>query len=136
MRKLETKKNKICSGLLIAFLPILFIAFYLVQDQILHLMFGLPTCPVYAATKLYCPGCGNTRSVAAFFRGDLLTSLHYNITPILVFILMICCYLNLIFYHFDMNYRLRPNKDSYYMIGAILLVIYFLTRNFVPGLIP
>lgn len=136
MKKAEMKKNKFFSGLLIVLLPILFLVFYLIRDQLLHLMFGLPPCPVYAKTKLYCPGCGNTRSVAAFLRGDLIASLHYNITPLFVFIILICLYLNLIFYQFDIKYCLLPKKESYYIYGAVLLVFYYIIRNFVPGMIP
>ena len=38
----------------------------------------LPTCPFYATTGYYCPGCGGTRAVFALARGDVLKSLFYH----------------------------------------------------------
>ena len=42
-------------------------------------------CPFYAATGLWCPGCGMTRVVHHLLRGDVLGSLSFNIfVPIVV----------------------------------------------------
>jgi hypothetical protein len=38
-----------------------------------------PTCPVYALTGLYCPGCGGLRAVHDLFTGDLVGALHCNV---------------------------------------------------------
>lgn len=45
-------------------------------------------CPVKRALHLYCPGCGGTRAVGAFLRGDLLTSIRSN--PVVVWGLVLC----------------------------------------------
>lgn len=39
---------------------------------------GKSPCFITNATGMPCPGCGLTRSVLAFFRGDLPLALHYN----------------------------------------------------------
>jgi Protein of unknown function (DUF2752) len=46
-----------------------------------------PTCPLYQATGLYCPGCGLTRGFHALFNGDIPRALHFNVLlPVYVFI--------------------------------------------------
>lgn len=41
------------------------------------------TCPVKLFSHLYCPGCGATRAIAYFFRGELWKSLCAN--PIILY---------------------------------------------------
>ncbi len=44
-----------------------------------------PTCPVLAATGLYCPGCGALRAVAATTDGDLAAGFGYHpLVPLLL----------------------------------------------------
>ncbi len=42
-----------------------------------------PTCPFYAVTDLYCPGCGSLRALHALTRGDLGTALDRNMATVL-----------------------------------------------------
>ena len=42
-----------------------------------------PTCPLYAVTGLYCPGCGSLRAVHDLFTGDLAGALHCNLLLVL-----------------------------------------------------
>ena len=39
---------------------------------------GLPPCPFYALTGLYCPGCGSTRCLHALVHFDLATAWAMN----------------------------------------------------------
>ena len=48
----------------------------------------LRPCALHALTGLYCPGCGGTRAVLAFLRGDLLRSLFYH--PIVPYTAVVC----------------------------------------------
>jgi hypothetical protein len=41
-----------------------------------------PPCPLYAATGLYCPGCGSTRAVHHLLHGHVAAAFGYN--PLLV----------------------------------------------------
>ncbi|MGQ0466886.1 MAG: DUF2752 domain-containing protein [Sporichthyaceae bacterium] len=43
-----------------------------------------PTCPFYAATDLYCPGCGSLRAVHALAHGDLGTAIDRNVLAVAV----------------------------------------------------
>lgn len=44
----------------------------------------LRPCALHALTGLYCPGCGGTRAMRAFFAGDFLDSFTYH--PFVLFI--------------------------------------------------
>ena len=46
-----------------------------------------PSCLIYEWTGLYCPGCGNTRALAALMRGDWLECFSMNA----LFVPMILC---------------------------------------------
>lgn len=39
---------------------------------------GLPVCPFYGITGLYCPGCGTLRGLHLLLRGDLAGALSMN----------------------------------------------------------
>ena len=43
----------------------------------------LQPCIVYQTTGLYCPGCGTTRAVVAFWRGNIIKSIYYH--PIVLY---------------------------------------------------
>jgi hypothetical protein len=37
-----------------------------------------PVCPLFAATGIYCPGCGMTRAFHALFHGDIVSAMDFN----------------------------------------------------------
>ena len=41
-------------------------------------------CPVYAATGVYCPGCGSVRAFESLASGDVLGALHNNAITVLL----------------------------------------------------
>jgi hypothetical protein len=49
-----------------------------------------PPCPLYAATGLYCPGCGSTRAVHHLLHGHVAAALGYN--PLMVVSLPLLAY--------------------------------------------
>ena len=49
-----------------------------------------PPCPLYAATGLYCPGCGSTRAVHQLVHGHVAAAFGYN--PLLVVSLPLLAY--------------------------------------------
>ncbi|MBC9712152.1 DUF2752 domain-containing protein [Streptomyces sp. TRM66268-LWL] len=46
-----------------------------------------PTCPLLAATGLYCPGCGGLRCVHALVQGDLPAALGANVMAVTGFVI-------------------------------------------------
>lgn len=115
---------------------LLFIILFLTQSFLIILVKKLPPCPIYTRVHLYCPACGNTRSVIALLHGDLLTAIKYNITPIVFGIFILLAYLELIFYSLGRQVRLLPRKLRYYLIIISLLIIYVGVRNFIPNMTP
>lgn len=117
-------------------IPIVLILLYLCKDVFLSLLPLFPTCPFYARLDIYCPACGNTRSVLALLDGHLLESLRYNIVPSLLIIFSSLAYLELVAYGFFKPIRLLPRKLSFYLIVIGLLIIYFVLRNLSSYLTP
>lgn len=44
---------------------------------------AFPTCPLYAATGVYCPGCGGLRAAHELMHGHLLEALSLNALVVL-----------------------------------------------------
>ncbi|MDF2905909.1 MAG: hypothetical protein K0R34_1230 [Herbinix sp.] len=116
--------------------PLLGILLLFLKEPILALTKYIPTCFLYSRLHLYCPACGNTRSVSALLHGDVIASLHYNITPGLVLLLGIIAYIELIATRFGRPIKLLPRKLWFYLVLITLLVIYYIARNISPVLTP
>ena len=56
---------------------------------------SFPTCPFYAATGLYCPGCGTLRCLHALLHLDLRSALDYNALTVLFVPILITAWLSL-----------------------------------------
>lgn len=122
--------------LITALIPIILLALFLFQDFLIQTVNQLPPCPFYSYTHLYCPACGNTRSVTALFHGDLFSALRYNITPVLLGVLFLIYYIERITYCFRRPIRLLPRKLSFYLILIILIMLYYGLRNLSQYLTP
>lgn len=128
--------NRTNAKILTILLPVIAVIILLSKDFILALIPYFPRCYFYSLFHLYCPSCGNTRSVAAILQGDLLTSLRYNVMPALFVILFILAYIELATYSFGKRIRLLPRKLSFYLILIALVSLYCMIRNFIPYLTP
>ncbi|MDF2513460.1 MAG: hypothetical protein K0S04_3326 [Herbinix sp.] len=96
----------------------------------------LPSCYFYNLFHLYCPSCGNTRSVISLLHGEVLSSLRFNIVPILLTVLLLLSYIEFVTYSFGKQVRLLPRKLSFYLILIACLILYWIVRNFIPYLTP
>lgn len=117
-------------------LPIAGILLILLREPILTLTPYIPSCFLYSKLHLYCPACGNTRSVSALLHGDIITSLQYNITPVLILLLAALTYIEFAAASFGKPIRLLPRKLWFYLILIALMLIYYITRNLAPVLAP
>jgi len=89
----------------------------------------MPPCAFYKVTGLYCPGCGNTRSVLSLLEGRLWHSLRYNITPMLLTVLGGLWYVERGFSLFGRPRRLLPRHPAVVIPAGVLLLVYFIVRN-------
>ncbi|GAB3065588.1 DUF2752 domain-containing protein [Stenotrophomonas tumulicola] len=88
----------------------------------------LPSCPLYALTGLYCPGCGSTRCLHSLVHFDLAGAMAMN--PLLVislpFLLLMLLYgAGVRLRALDPLMRVLANP----MFWLVLLVGYALLRN-------
>lgn len=129
-------KSKRLHKIITVFIPAFIIFLIIIKEAILSLTPYFPICTFYRFYRHYCPSCGNTRSVTALLHGDLLTSLRFNVVPILSILLLIPAYIELATYSFGKHIRILPRKLSFYMTIITLLIIYFFARNLSPYLTP
>ena len=95
-----------------------------------------PACLFRRLTGLYCPGCGNTRSVLALLHGDIFTSLRYNITPVVLGIVLSLLYVEGLTYAYGHHRKILPRDSRFWWVVLSLMFLYFIVRNFFPYLIP
>lgn len=117
-------------------IPCILIFLYIIHDFLITLVKSMPRCIFYFTFHLYCPACGNTRSVTALLHGCFLTSLKYNISPVIFGFFMFLAYIELATYSFGRQLHILPRKLSFYLIIISLLSFYYIVRNFIPCLAP
>ncbi len=96
----------------------------------------IPPCSFNEITRLFCPGCGITRSIRSLIEGDILLSLRYNPLPIVFGILLFALYLELVLKCFGKDKKLLPRKLWVYIILIFVLLAYMVARNFFVNLTP
>lgn len=129
---MTSKTKKILAWLMTFLLPLLAMLTFLLKNCILKLSVKFPKCDFYKKTGYLCPACGNTRSVQALLRGQILTSLGYNITPMLFLVLAMAFYTEVVAFLFGKSLRIIPRNYVFLVVLLSCLVIYYIARNFVP----
>lgn len=92
----------------------------------------IPNCLFLQLTGLYCPGCGGTRAVSAFFHGHLLQSLKYH--PLI-------CYLAVVGGWYLLSHSIEliskgkaaigmRYRDIYLYVAIAIVVINFIIKDF------
>ncbi|MEK6154886.1 DUF2752 domain-containing protein [Flavobacteriaceae bacterium 3-367] len=89
-----------------------------------------PKCPLFAATGLYCMGCGSQRAIHDLLHLDVLGAIKHNV----LFVLMLC----LLSYHGIIRFMEFKNKKNYPnllyhpktpMVVFLVLVLFMIARN-------
>ncbi|HEY5587300.1 MAG TPA: DUF2752 domain-containing protein [Ruminiclostridium sp.] len=100
------------------------------RDALYYLGNTFPACPSYTFFDIYCPGCGNTRSVQHLLKGDILGSLRFNIVPVFGIIIGALAYIELIAFVFGKHIRIIPRDRKFWIITISAFSLYFIIRNF------
>ena len=112
-----------------------FIAAGLIAILKLHTAFFISLLPKVCLfnylTGYQCPGCGNTRSVLSILRLDFISAVKFNITPVLLMIIVILLYVELFTAAFFKHKKLLPRKLSFWIGVIIIMCIYYIVRNFI-----
>lgn len=112
-------------------IPLLALFTYINRNTIINLGTELPECYFHNATGYLCPACGNTRSVISLLRGNVIKSIQYNITPLLLLIIAFLFYIELITYVLGKRITIFPRNYTFCGIMLGLLFMYYLLRNFI-----
>ena len=129
-------KKKTGYKLLTLLLPILCLTAYLLKDSLITAAYHFPPCILYSTFHLYCPACGNTRSVIALLNLDFASAFRYNIVPPILLLLALAAYIELALYSFGHPVKILPRKLKFYLIGIAVIYFYMLLRNVIPQLAP
>jgi len=126
------KNKSIWIKILVCFFPFFAVSFvYIFRDALIYFGTLFPACPSYTWFDIYCPGCGNTRSIQHFLKGDILGSIRFNPIPILGMLIGALAYIELITFVFGKHIKLIPRSRKFWVIVIIAFSIYFIIRNFV-----
>lgn len=135
MKKKIIRSNAINKVLVILVPIVLVTVLILFKESIIAWAQNFPKCPFRELTGLYCPGCGNTRSIIHLLEGHILTSLRYNVVPIILFLIFTLLYIEWVSIAFKQHKALLPRSTAFWVIFVSILMAYLLLRNFIPGMI-
>lgn len=126
LNKLLLRKAVVCVFPFAAFILV-----YLLRKQLTYLGTLFPPCPSYTYLDIYCPGCGNTRSVQHLLKGDILGSIRFNPVPVLGIIFAVLAYIELTTYVFGKHKKVFPRRRTFWWTLVVISSIYFVVRNFI-----
>lgn len=128
-----TRKQKI---IIAVSAPLIVLIVIIFRDFIMSLASQLGQCMFHAVTGLWCPGCGNTRSVNAMLHGDFILALRNNISIPFTALLLLILYIELIFDISGKPVKILTRKLWVWLIVLALFGVYFIVRNFIPEIAP
>ncbi len=112
--------------------PFISVAFvYVYRNELYYLGTLFPACPSYTYLHIYCPGCGNTRSVQHLLSGDIIGSIKYNPVPLLGIIIAMLAYVELLTGIFGRRQIIIPRNKSFWVTVLIIFTAYYIIRNFI-----
>lgn len=109
---------------------------FVFSEQLINLGKHLGVCTFYMLTGIYCPGCGNTRSVTAMLHGHFLTAVRNNASLPFISLLLLCLYIELLFDIFGKPVKILPRKTWLWCSVIGVFMVYFVVRNFIPEIAP
>ena len=116
--------------------PVLLVLVYIFREPILFIGSCMPPCGFYEMTGYHCPGCGNTRAVRALLHLHPILSLRNNPVILLLALTGLGFYIELAFNVFGKKVSFMPKKWIFWGVLLVLLMIFYVVRNFFPILAP
>ena len=89
-----------------------------------------PSCPVYAATGIYCPGCGSQRAAHKILNGNIVEGIRHNY--LIVLLAMVLLYQGFVYVMNDLLSKNIPNllhKSKVTFSILIIVVLFWVLRN-------
>ncbi len=89
-----------------------------------------PSCPVYAATGIYCPGCGSQRAAHKILNGNIIEGVRHNY--MIVLLAMVLLYQGFVYVMNDMLGKNIPNllhKSKVTFSILIIVILFWVLRN-------
>ena len=89
-----------------------------------------PSCPVYAATGIYCPGCGSQRAAHKILNGNIIEGVRHNY--MIVLLAMVLLYQGFVYVMNDMLGKKIPNllhKSKVTISILIIVILFWVLRN-------
>lgn len=128
-----TKKQKI---IIAVSAPAIVILLFVFRDSVMSMASFLGGCTFHKLTGLWCPGCGNTRSVNAMLHGHFLLAVRNNISLPFIAVVLLGFYIELVFSLFGKNIKILTRKAWIWWTILALFGAYFIARNFIPAIAP
>ena len=85
----------------------------------------LYSCKFKEVTGYWCPGCGITRFA-------ILTAIKCNYGTDIVIVTIILFYIEQLLKCFGINKKLLPRKTAFWVTVLVVVMIYYILRNFIP----
>jgi hypothetical protein len=129
---MRLKQKNIWIKLITCIFPIIILSLiFIFRNYIISLGTLLPACPSYTYLHIYCPGCGNTRSVQHLLAGDVLGSIKYNPSVVFGILIVILAYLEYLTFVFGNHIKLIPRSRKLWTIILFAFLLFFIIRNFI-----
>ena len=128
----ELEADKKLRLAVIVSVPCAVLIVFLLREYISGISQYFPECILYSRTGIYCPGCGNTRSVKALLRGKIVLSLRNNAAVPFLSLLAVLLYGETVCRFFGISVRFLPRKLFFWIYIIIIFMVYYVLRNFIP----
>ena len=129
---LKSKKTALIA--FVAGFPAILLCAFLFRENLAQLAHYFPDCFWYDRLHFLCPSCGNTRSVLSLLNGDVVTSLRYNITPMLYLLILAAFYVESAAQLLGKKLTVFPRNTAFWVVLIAAYAVYLVVRNFISYL--
>lgn len=118
-------------GILISIPFFFFTIALIVKFNLDDIVNAMPKCYYLSNFGIYCPGCGNTRCIAALLRLDIISAFRFNPFTAGIIFLVILWYIEAFTLVFlKKRIRLIPRRYLFWIPTAVILIAFYILRMF------